>query len=129
LQLGQPDDAADAFAKALTYIDGHPRALLGLAAARARKNGTDSATLVADARAFIDGLRQPNRTAEWLWGSACLAASEGDARGAVAMLDDLLNAHPASYVGWTIPIEPAFLSLHGHAGFRDLLGRLADRAK
>jgi DNA-binding winged helix-turn-helix (wHTH) protein/Tfp pilus assembly protein PilF len=129
MHLGQPADAADAFAKALTYIDDHPRALLGLAAARARTDGTDNTALVTEARAFIDGLRQPNRTAEWLWGSACLAAAEGDAPRAVAMLGDLLNNHPASYVGWTIPIEPAFLSLRGQPGFAGLLDRLADRAK
>ncbi len=45
------------------------------------------------------------------------------------MLGDLLKSHPASYVGWTIPIEPAFLALHGQPGFADLLDRLANRAK
>jgi len=129
LQLGQPADAADAFAKALSYIEGHPRALLGLAAARGQLGASDNAALVAEAHAFVEGLRQPDRTAEWLWGSACLAAAGGDAPRAIAMLGDLLNGHPPSYVGWTIPIEPAFLALHGQPGFADLLDRLANRAK
>ena len=129
LQLDQSAEAAAAFEKALTFIDGHPRALLGLATARKQlgQSGTDA--LAAEARTFIDGLRQPDRDSEWLLGTAVLATWEGDAPKAIAALTDRLLGHPASFVGWNLPIEPAFLSLADHTGFTSLLARLADRAK
>jgi hypothetical protein len=34
-----------------------------------------------------------------------------------------------SYVGWTMPIEPALAGLHGDPAFRKALARLADRAR
>jgi DNA-binding winged helix-turn-helix (wHTH) protein/tetratricopeptide (TPR) repeat protein len=129
LQLGQVDEAAEAFRAALTYIDSHPPALLGLATAYSRQGRTDGDVLKADARAFVDGLRRPYRTAECLWGVAGLAAADGDAKGAVAALSQLLDSLPPSYVAWHIPLEPAFLGLHGQTGFAQLLDRLADRAK
>ncbi len=129
LHLGQVDAAADAFAAASAYLDGYPRASLGLALARSRQGRTDGASLRADALAFVEGLRRPNRSAEWLWGVACLAAADGDARGAVAALNRLLDDLPPSYVAWHIPLEPAFRGLHGETGFAGLLQRLAERAK
>ena len=136
LRLDRIDEAEAAFTKALTFIDGHPLALLGLATVRERqhrRHGADATDIVfklkAEARAFVDGLRQPDRDAEWLWGTACIAAADGDAGGAVAALTQLLQSVPASYVAWKIPLEPAFLGLHGQTGFSRLLDLLADRAK
>jgi hypothetical protein len=131
LQLDRTREAMDmdAFSGALSYVEGHPRALLGQAAAGARLGRSDVASLRAEAASFIEGLRQPRRNAEWLWGRACLAAADDDAEEAVAALAELIDGHAASYVGWNVPIEPAFLSLHGQPGFTNLLGRLADRAK
>lgn len=129
LQLGRADEAAEAFTAALTYIEGYSRALLGLAVARTRLGHTDAASLIARARAFVDGLRRPNRSVEWLFGTACLAATDGDAKGAVAALTQMLDSVPSSFVGWHIPLEPAFLGLHGQTGFTHLLDQLADRAK
>jgi DNA-binding winged helix-turn-helix (wHTH) protein/tetratricopeptide (TPR) repeat protein len=130
LRLDRARDATDAFSAALAYVAGHPRALLGLAVAGARLGRSDGASLRAQAAAFVEGLRVPHRDAEWLWGRACLAAaSDDDGEEAVAALTRLIDSLPASYVGWNVPIEPAFLTLHGQPGFTRLLERLADRAR
>jgi TolB-like protein/cytochrome c-type biogenesis protein CcmH/NrfG len=130
IEMGRLDEAVDAFRAALTFIDGHPRALLGLSRALTlQHHETDAAEARRTARTFVAGLRQPDRTAEWLHGTACLAAAEGHADEAVAALGQLLDDLPPSVVGWQLPIDPTFLSLRGHPGFTALLGRLADRAK
>jgi len=41
----------------------------------------------------------------------------------------LLETVPPSHIAWKIPLEPAFLGLHGQTGFSRVLDRLADRAK
>ena len=77
----------------------------------------------------VAALRRPNRTAEWLYGSACVAACKGDAEEAVNALNQLLDSLPPSAVAWQLPIDPSFLTLHHHDGFKALRDRLADRAK
>jgi len=130
LALGRADEAIAAFTAAHTFIEGHPRAWLGLALAHARRGAAAEAAAAREqARAFVAGLRQPDRHAEWLMGSACLAAAAGEADAAVAALNQLLDAVAPSAVGWQIPIEPTFLPLRGHPGFTNLLARLADLAK
>jgi tetratricopeptide (TPR) repeat protein len=130
MALGRLDDAAGAFRQALGFIDGHPRALLGLSRALALQHqDAEAAEACRAARAFVSGLRQPDRTAEWLHGTACVAAADGRPDEAVAALNQLLDSLPPSVVGWQLPIDPTFLSLRGHPGFAAVLGRLADRAK
>ena len=130
LHLGRLDEAADAFRTALTFIEGYPRARLGLALVHDRLGRpADAAAARADAHAFVTGLRQTDRTAEWLYGSACLSAADGNAPAAAACLNQLLDGLPASAVGWQLPLDPVFLGLHGAPGFARLLDRLADRAK
>jgi len=73
-------------------------------------------------------MHQADRPAEWLYGRACLAAADGDANGAAACLNQLLDSVLPSFVGWQLPIDPAFLSIRGEAGFTGVLNRLAERA-
>jgi DNA-binding winged helix-turn-helix (wHTH) protein/TolB-like protein len=129
LTLGQVEDAAEAFAAALTFIDRHPRALVGLAVARRRLGKADADRQFALADETIAQLRRPGREAEWLYATACAAAARGETTAAVAALDRLLDEVPMSYVGWTMPIEPALAGLHGDPAFRKALARLADRAR
>jgi hypothetical protein len=41
----------------------------------------------------------------------------------------MLAAEPASYLGWNLPIEPAFAGLRQEPAYRALLDRLAERAR
>jgi hypothetical protein len=87
---------------------------------------------VADATARFDGcltrLQQQHRrlTARYL--AACRAAAEGMSDDAAALLGQVVDDAPTSFVGWTIPIDPFLRPLRGHAGFAAVLSRLASRA-
>jgi DNA-binding winged helix-turn-helix (wHTH) protein/Tfp pilus assembly protein PilF len=130
LQLDRVDDAADAFTSAEAYLDDYPRALLGQATVAIRRGDRARAdALQRQAQAVVAGMRQPDRPTEWLYGRACIAASVGDASTAAALLNQLLDGVPASFVGWQLPIDPAFMAIRHDAGFTGVLARLADRAK
>ncbi|HEX5070940.1 MAG TPA: winged helix-turn-helix domain-containing protein [Vicinamibacterales bacterium] len=130
LALDRVDEASEAFQRALTFIDGHPRALLGLAAVMARQGRAGDADRAREqARAFITGVRQPDRSAEWLYGTACLAAASGDAVSAAAALNQLLDQVAPSAVAWQLPIDSTFIGLRGHPAFKSVLARLAERAE
>lgn len=130
LQLDKLDEAADAFRSAESFMDDYPRAILGQAAVLTRQGQRAAAgELHRQAQAVVARMHQPDRPAEWLYGRACLAAAEGDAKAAAASLNQLLDSVPPSFVGWQLPIDPAFLSIRQDAAFTSVLGRLADRAK
>ena len=129
LELHRTDDAVEAFQAAQSYVDSHPRALLGLWIARTRQQKPDAARYRDQARVVVASIRRPDRTAEWSYASAYDAAADGRRDEAVAVLSQLLDSLPPSYVAWTIPIEPLFLTLRGDAGFEQLLTRLAERAR
>ena len=42
---------------------------------------------------------------------------------ATTALGRLLDIGPSSYLGWTIPVDPALLSLHGEPAFTSVLAR------
>ena len=128
LRLGEIDNAAEAFASALKYLPRQPQALIGLAAARGRAGQADAAAAASDARAAIAALNTPERASEWLYATACAGAAAGDAGAATTALGRLLDIGPSSYLGWTIPVDPALLSLHGEPAFTSVLTRLAERA-
>jgi DNA-binding winged helix-turn-helix (wHTH) protein len=128
LELGRVNEAIDAFQSALSYIDSHPRALLGLYMAKARQNSADASHYREQARVTIASMRRPDRTAEWSYATAYEPAASGNRDEAIRTLSQLLDAIPPSYVAWTIPIEPLFLSLRGEPGFERVLARLAERA-
>ena len=73
-------------------------------------------------------LNTPERASEWLYATASAGAASGDVAAATAALGRLLDASPSSYLGWTIPVDPVFLSLHGEPAFAAVLARLAERA-
>jgi len=129
LQLGQLDEAERAFRSAEEYMDHYPRAIIGLSeVARRRGDRAAAAEWLNQAEAVVAGMHQADRPAEWLYGRACLAAADGDANGAAACLNQLLDSVLPSFVGWQLPIDPAFLSIRGEAGFTGVLNRLAERA-
>ena len=128
LELGRVEEAIDAFQSGLSYVDSHPRALLGLYMARTRQKNADASRYREQARVTIASMRRPDRTAEWSYATAYDAAAAGNRDVAIRTLSQLLDAIPPSYVAWTIPIEPLFLGLRGEPGFEQVLARLAQRA-
>jgi len=128
LQLGELEDSAESFNAALTFIDRHPRALLGRALVRRRQGKADADRCFDEAQQTIAGLRRPEREAEWHYAKACEAAANDNAADAAAALGWLLDSVPVSYVGWTIPVDSAFLGIREDAAFRGVLARLAERA-
>jgi tetratricopeptide (TPR) repeat protein len=128
LHLGQSRDADEAFTAALKYLPRHTQALTGRATARARAGHGDATALQRDAREAIAALNTPDRAFEWHYATASAAAATGDATAAAGALGKLLDIAPASYLGWTIPVDPAFLPLRKHPDFERVLARLAERA-
>ena len=128
MQQGEVEEAADSFRQALTWIDHHPRALLGVALADRRLGKAGSDQRFREAHATITNLRRPEREAEWHYATACEAAVDEDAAAAADSLGRLLDSVPMSYVAWTIPIESAFLGITGAPAFKAVLDRLAERA-
>jgi DNA-binding winged helix-turn-helix (wHTH) protein len=130
LHLDRIDEAAEAFRSAEQHVEGYPRAVLGQATVLERRGQrAEAAVLQRQVHAFVFGLRQPDRTAEWLYGQACLAAAALDAEGAASALNQLFDSLPPSAVAWQLPIEPVFLGIRQDPRFAEVLGRLADRAK
>ena len=123
------DEARAAFARALTFVDGHARARLGVAAADARLDKGRAAAHRQAARDAVASLQRPGREPDSSFASACEAATFGEADEANRILGALLDHGPASWVGWTIPIEPAFAGLRPTPGFDALCARLAGRAR
>jgi len=129
LELGRTDDAVESFHAALSYVDGHPRALLGLSIARGRQQKPDAARYRDEARLVIASTRRPDRVLETSYASAFEAVADGRPSDAINALSTLLDSVPPSFVGWTFPIEAMFLGLRGEAGFQQVLAKLAERAR
>ncbi len=128
LALGRPEDAVASFAEVDTFIDAHPRGLLGRADALRQLGDTEGVTVALDrARASLDRFREAAQPSDAHLLRAIDAAGRGDAKEAVGCLENILSL-PACPAGWTIPIEPAFRPLAATSGFSHVLTRLAERA-
>jgi DNA-binding winged helix-turn-helix (wHTH) protein len=122
-------DAADRFRQALARYDGHARSHFGLAAALALMGETEAgATELAAGRAAAETLDKSGRTAEAVVASAIGDALHGLADDACRRLASFLESAPPGFAAWTIPVEPAFASLHEREDFRRVLRMLAERA-
>jgi DNA-binding winged helix-turn-helix (wHTH) protein/tetratricopeptide (TPR) repeat protein len=129
LQNGQPGDAAGMFRRALERYPGHARSRLGLAAAL-KQMGLDAAEAeFTRARTAIEELRRGGRGSEATLAEAFEHAVLGRDEDAVASLHRLLDEAEQPFAGWTVPIEPFFAPLADRDGFRDVIRRLADRAR
>jgi tetratricopeptide (TPR) repeat protein len=128
LHLGEIAGAEEAFVAALKYLPRQPQALIGLAASRTRAGRADAKARAGDARTAVAALNTPERTSEWLYATASAGAASGDVAAATAALGRLLDTATSSYLGWTIPVDPAFLSVRGEPAFAAVLARLAERA-
>ncbi len=129
LTTGDADGAAAMFNRALEAYPDHVRSLFGLADACRQKGLTKQRdAVIARAAETIGALRAGGRGVEAeiaaaFWHMACGRPAE-----ATAALHQMLIAAPPGYAGWTIPVEPFFMSLHAEPAFQSVLQRLAERA-
>jgi tetratricopeptide (TPR) repeat protein len=122
LAIDRAADALEAFRRAGDYIAGYPRAILGAALAEARRDGR--AMPPADRARDRNGRsRSPGSMF-----TACEAALLGDADAAIHALERSLADPTPTFLGWAIPLEPAFFGLRQDARFARVLDALAARA-
>jgi adenylate cyclase len=130
LATGQGNRAIESFRAALTHVGGYARAWLGLVETLTETGHEAEARKARDEFGrSLDSLRHTDRLPDALLLEACDARQQQGADRALALLNDLIDLAPPSVLGWTIPIEPMLLALHGHPGFAALLRRLAERAR
>jgi DNA-binding winged helix-turn-helix (wHTH) protein len=130
LALGQPSRARETFGAALTHVPGYGRASVGLSLAEAKRGDASAVTTARQTtREAIATLDATSRPHEARMIDACDAAAHGELDRAVETLDRALESGPPSVLGWTMPVEPSFRPLVGHAGFARVLARLAERAR
>jgi DNA-binding winged helix-turn-helix (wHTH) protein len=119
LRQGRRDEAAATFNDALALYPDQPLALLGLAAAGA--TGFQS----VDRALAAAGTARPIETALL---RAQVLAVQGREAEAVRILTGALDAAPAGFAGWWLPVDP-FLQLADRTVFTPVFALLAERAR
>jgi len=130
LALGKPDEAAEAFGRALALFPSHARSMLGLAAShQAAGRRAEAQAELGRADASIAELARRGRMLEAAGLMAMAAAVRGRTSDAIALLTRLLTEAPPGFPGWTIPLEPLFAPLRAQPEYATLMARLAERAR
>ena len=130
LVLRRPDEAAEAFTRALALFPGHARSLIGLAACHAAAGRKAEAQAeLGRAAASIAELDRTGRRLEAIGLGAMASVVRGRPSDAIALLDRLLTEAPPGFPGWTIPLEPLFKPLQAQPEFAAIMARLAERAR
>lgn len=122
LAIDRAADAVEAFRRASDFVAGYPRGVLGVAIAEARRDGR---TMAPRDRARGPGDRTRSNGSMF---TACEAALLGDTEAAIRALERGFADSTPTFVGWAIPIEPAFFGLRQDARFARVLDTLASRA-
>ena len=123
-------EAAKMFARALEHFPDHARSLIGLAAARwASGDASAASAAMAHARTGIEALRRGGRRSEATLAEAFALTVEKRPADAIAALNRLLDEAEVPFTGWTIPVEPLLAPLRQVAGYKEVLTRLAERAR
>src|SRR5439155_1271012 len=123
-------EAAKMFARALEHFPDHARSLIGLAAARwASGDASAASAAMAHARTGIEALRRGGRRSEATLAEAFALTVEKRPADAIAALNRLLAEAEVPCTGWTIPVEPLLAPLRQVAGYKEVLTRLAERAR
>jgi DNA-binding winged helix-turn-helix (wHTH) protein/Tfp pilus assembly protein PilF len=129
VEAGRWSDAVESFQRALGLHARSVRAQLGLAQAlRGLGKDVEADRVLVEADQAVITLAE-RRPIESVTARAQLLASRSQGDEALQILERLLVEAPLGSAGWTLPIEPLFHSLHGRDEFRNLLTRLADRAR
>jgi DNA-binding winged helix-turn-helix (wHTH) protein/tetratricopeptide (TPR) repeat protein len=130
LALGRAEAALADFRAARGHIAGFARAYLGEALALEHLGDPAAAAAAwletARARRLLDN---SGRAPESLLVGAAEAASAGQPETARERLAALVDFRPGTFIGWTMPIEPALASVRGRPAVAALARRLADRAE
>ncbi len=130
LAAKRPPDAAKMFERALQHFPDHARSLIGLAAARERAGDFGgSAAALSHAQQAIEALRRGGRRSEATLAESFALAVQKRPADAIAALNRLLDEAEVPFTGWTIPVEPLLAPLRQVAGFKEVLARLAERAR
>jgi DNA-binding winged helix-turn-helix (wHTH) protein/Flp pilus assembly protein TadD len=130
LAAKRPADAAKMFARALEHFPDHARSLIGLAAARERAGDAPaSAAAMTHALEAIEALRRGGRRSEATLAESFALTLQKRQADAIAALNRLLDEAELPFTGWTIPVEPLLAPLRQAAGFKEVLARLAERAR
>jgi tetratricopeptide (TPR) repeat protein len=129
LSTGDADGAEAMFTRALEAYPDHLRSLFGLADACRRRGLTKETDAVIERGAkTVEALRSGGRAVEAEMAAAFWHMACGRQVEAIAALHQMLIAAPPGFAGWTIPVEPFFMSLHADPAFQAVLQRLAERA-
>jgi DNA-binding winged helix-turn-helix (wHTH) protein/Tfp pilus assembly protein PilF len=130
LARNRVDAALAAFRAAHEHVAGYARAYLGEALALERLGESAAADAVrretARAWRLLDDTNRPH---DALLLAAAEAATAGHPDNALGRLKDLVALRPGTFIGWTIPIEPALARLGSLPAFADLTRRLKDQAE
>lgn len=120
LRHGRKEEAAAAFAQALTRVPAHVQALAGLAAAgRVDRAAVEVRAAVLEAHHLI---------VESAMARATLATVAGQSEVAAALLEAALQRAPPGSGGWTIPIDPLLSVSSQPDHWRGVLAQLRSRA-
>jgi DNA-binding winged helix-turn-helix (wHTH) protein/Tfp pilus assembly protein PilF len=117
---GRREAAAAAFQEALSLYPRHPLALVGSAV-------STGASFAAAEAAITDMTR--SKPVQAGIARAALLASRGEADGAAAALDAVLNQAPPGFAGWQVPVLPLFRQVADTPPVKAALKHLADRAR
>jgi adenylate cyclase len=130
LQVGEANEAAAMFGRALELFPEHARSLVGLGAAlEAARDKARAADAFRHANAATEALRRGGRGSEATLAEALLHSAARRTDDALECLRSLLDKGDMPFTGWTMPIEPLFEPLRNLPAFKGLLGMLAERAR
>jgi DNA-binding winged helix-turn-helix (wHTH) protein/tetratricopeptide (TPR) repeat protein len=127
---GDAATAAARFREALTRVPDHARSLSGLADALARMGDASGAERAREraAEARRD-LATHGREAEAVMAEAASLVLATHVASACAAINDLLDRTPPGLPGWTLPVEPWLRPYLDLPVVRQLLTRIAERAR
>jgi tetratricopeptide (TPR) repeat protein len=129
LRAGRHADAIACFERALALNPDHAQSHIGLVLAF---RATDSSDRAQDASARLAPILKTltdARPIEAALVESQMLVMEGQPDAACAVLCRCLEAAPPGFAGWTIPVEPLLVQLHGTQAFAATLAQLAERAR
>jgi tetratricopeptide (TPR) repeat protein len=129
LHSRRPDDAIEAFQRALDLYPNHAPSNIGLALALRAAGSPHMADAVFEKVREALAILTKSRPVEAAIVRAEMATALGQGDEALATLERLLTSAPPGFAAWTIPAEPLLRQLAATKRFAGILGRLAERAR